>query len=159
MLIQTVILTLVIYSAIATLLFLITKENEDVAIWFGLGIIGMILVLLSKIIKKSKRYYEHRNHRSIIYCKDIKEYKWCKLKDTDDIYCWHGDYELKKRYAEKHEWKDLMPFDKEFIKYSKRNCDNCIHNYKECKSNDWDDKVLCSDNDKYEYFEKKRGNN
>lgn len=150
----TILLTLVVYSAIATTVFLLTKQNETVIGYFGLGIVGCTLSVLCGWFKKLKKLIECRNKRSIFCCEKDGINRYCNLKDTNDIYHWIEGYKLVKRYAPKDEWKSLQPFDKEFIKRSKRNCNHCIHDNKECKG-DSREKCLCKDFEAFECFQKK----
>ena len=45
-----IILTLLIYSAISTFVYLISDENEDVLFVFGVGIVGLLLAGIISII-------------------------------------------------------------------------------------------------------------
>lgn len=148
---KIVITTLLIYSAISTAIYLLTKQNDEILCHFGLGIVGNILVFICYVIDKIHRFIKYYNIRSIICIESTGELRYCKLKDTDDIYFYHKGYELKKRYAKKDEWKKLKPFEQEFIKYCKRNCGRCIHDDIECDSN----RGICTDYDNYEKFQKK----
>jgi len=145
-------MTLSIYSIISTIIFVLTKENDTVITIFGLGIFGCLLIGLCWIIRKIKHWNEYHNKRSIIEIIETGELRWCNLKDTNDIYLWHNGYKLIKRYADKKEWNKLKPFDKGFISQCKINCDNCIHDGKECDPNG---KTLCEDMNKFERFKKK----
>jgi len=145
--------TLVGYSLMSTILYILTKENDDVAIVFGLGVVGELLIFICWVIQKTLNWNKYHNKRSIVEIESTGERKWCNLKDTEDISGWFKGYKLVKRYATKEEWKLLQPFDKEFILASKRNCDNCIHNDKECRS---DGTGLCDkDLDYFDKFESK----
>lgn len=144
-----IIVTLSIYSLIATITFILTNENDNIAIMFGLGIFGWLLISFCWIIRKIISWNKYHNKRSIIQIEKTGEQKWCNLKDTNDIYAWHEGYKLIKRYAEKDEWSILKTFDKDFILNCKVNCDNCIHDGKECDS---DGKMLCEDMNKFEKF-------
>ena len=120
-----ILLTLIVYSLVATIVFIITKENEDVAIVFGLGVVGLVLVGVSKVIHKIiNKFKYHIGKRSIFIEESTgKKYK-CKVKDSQDI-GWVSGYKIVRRYAEKSEWRDIPDFSKEFISNSKINCDNC----------------------------------
>lgn len=129
-----VLITLVVYSLVSTIVFIITKENEDITMGFGLGIVGLILIGITKTIRKIRNSFKyHIGKRSIfIEEKTGNKYK-CKTRDTNDV-CWVIGYSLIKRYATKSEWQNISDFSKEFIKNSKRNCDNCKYN-DSCKFN------------------------
>lgn len=127
-----VLTTLIIYSLVGTVLFIITKENEDVAIYFGLGIVGLTLCGILMVIRKVRdKFKYHIGKRSIF--EEIstgKKYK-CKVKDAEDIHCWVQGYKMLKLYATKSEWIDIPDFNEEFIFNSKKNCNNCKY-YEEC---------------------------
>ena len=42
-------LTLIVYSTIATVIYILSGENEDILLLFGLGIIGLLLIGLYNI--------------------------------------------------------------------------------------------------------------
>ena len=147
-----IIITLSIYSTISTVAFILSKENDKIITIFGLGIFGCLLMGLCWVIRKIINWNKYHDKRSIIEITQTKEQKWCNLKDTNDIYAWHEGYKLMKRYADKNEWNKLKPFDKEFISQCKINCDNCIHDGKECDPNG---KTLCKDMNKFDMFMKK----
>jgi hypothetical protein len=125
----------------STILYIISKENDDVAIAFGLGIVGELLIFIFLVIRKLLKLKRYYNKRSIIEIEETGERRWCNLKDTEDINGWIKGYKLIKRYATKDEWNLLQSFDKEFILASKRNCDHCIHDRKECHP---DGTILCN---------------
>ena len=137
-----VLLTLVIYSLIGTVSYIITKDNEDVAIAFGLGIVGLTLSAILKIIRKIiNKFKYHINKRSIFEEKSTGNKYKCKVKDASDIE-WIDDYQILKRYAQKSEWVNIPDFSKEFILNSKKNCNNCKHD-KECMCDYPYDRVRC----------------
>lgn len=120
-----ILLTLLIYSLIATIVFVVTKENENVAIAFGLGIVGLSIIGLCIVYKKFKYMFKYKIGKRAIFEETLtgKKYK-CKIKDTNDIE-WLADYKIVKRYADKNIWKDIQDFSEEVIARSKINCDNC----------------------------------
>lgn len=113
-------------------MFLISNQNEDVAIWFGLGIVGFVLNQIARLIRFIIKHIKYIKIKSIIQCPDGTQ-KWCECKYADDIYHWHEGYNIVKRYANKNEWSKLPTFSKEEINHFKHNCHNCIYNNKECK--------------------------
>lgn len=140
----TVLITLVAYSIISTLAYIISKDNEDVAIAFGLGIFGLtlcgILMIVRKIINKFKY---HIGKRSIFEEESTGNKYKCKVKDAADVE-WMFGYKIIKRYAEKSEWFDIPDFSKEFIEKSKINCDHCKYNNAgECMCDYPYDRVRC----------------
>ena len=128
---NVVILTLLAYSLIATIIYIITGEREAVAVAFGLGPIGLTVWCISQCYYKLKNKFKYRiNKRSIFKEKETGKKYQCKVKDSHDVE-WMRGYEIVKRYATKEEWKDIPCFSAEFIKSSKRNCGNCKYD-KEC---------------------------
>ena len=126
-----VLITLIIYSSIATIVYLITNQNEDVIMMFGLGIVGLILVGVSRSFFKIKKLFKyHIGKRSIFEEMSTGNKYKCKVKDTKDIE-WVAGYKIIKRYANKFEWIDIQDFSKEFISNSKKNCNHCKYD-KEC---------------------------
>ena len=124
--IRIILLTLISYSLISVVIYLISGENEEIAAMFGLGIIGVVLLAISKLTYKIKNMFKyHIGKRSIFTEKSTGNKYKCKTKDSDDIYYWLSDFKLVKRYAVKSEWVDIPDFSEEFIENSKKNCDHC----------------------------------
>lgn len=157
----TVLLTLLIYSLIATIVYIISGEDEKVIEAFGLGIVGLSLLGIINTIRKIKHYIKYDlEKRSIIKKVSNGALYRCKTKDTNDICHWISGYKLVKRYASKTEWSRLPDFSKEFIDKSKRNCDHCKYD-KECVCNFPYDKVKCKHDEygvvlEFDQFEKGR---
>lgn len=145
-----VVLTLVIYSAIATLICVVAKDDETVAIVFGLGIVGLALWGVRNIIYIIRKQFKYHIGKRSIFEEESTGNKYkCKVKDSEDIRCWVEGYTLIKRYAVKSEWAYIPDFSKEFIDKSKRNCDHCKYNTPdECMTDYPHDKVRCK-HDKY----------
>lgn len=123
-----VLITLVAYSIISTLTYIISKDNEDIAIAFGLGIFGLTLCGILKIIRKIRdKFKYHIGKRSIFEEESTGNKYKCKVKDASDVE-WMSGYKIIKRYAEKSEWVDIPDFSNDFIKQSKINCDHCKYN-------------------------------
>lgn len=111
-----VILTLVIYSVVGTIAYLVSKENETVAIAFGLGIAGLTVVGLAKLIHAIRnRFKYHIGKKSILEDVKTKKRYRCKTEYATDIY-FSGSYKLITRYARKPLWRDLPEIDKNIIK-------------------------------------------
>lgn len=127
-----VLLTLIAYSLVGTILYIITKDNEDVAIAFGLGVVGLTLWGVLQVIQKIRDQFRcHIGKRSIFEQTSTGNKYKCRVKDAEDIHCWTEGYKMIKRYAKKSEWIDIPDFSEEFINNSKKNCDNCKYD-KEC---------------------------
>lgn len=158
--IYIILLTLIIYSLIATIVITATNENDNLILAFALGITGGIITLVICIIRKTYNYFKyHYNKRSIFEEIDTEQYYKCKIKDANDI-CWSSEYSLIRRYAPKSRWKDLPDFSKEFIEKSRRNCDHCRYD-KECLCDFPYDKIKCKHNEfgrviEFDKFEKGR---
>lgn len=123
-----VLITLIAYSIISTLAYIISKDNENVAIAFGLGIFGLTLCCISMVVRKVRDKFKYHIGKRSIFEEDGtgNRYK-CKVKDAEDVE-WMFGYKIIKRYAEKTEWIDIPDFSKEFIEKSKINCDHCKYN-------------------------------
>lgn len=153
-----VLITLAIYSLVSTILYLIT-DNEDLVIAFGLGIIGLTLSGIMKIIYKIKNLFKYHIGKRSIFEKENSGNKYkCKTSDTDDIQ-WVSGYKLIKRYACKSEWINIPNFNKEFVENSKRNCNRCKYD-KECECEYPYTKVRCKHDGygivlEFDKFEKK----
>ena len=126
-----VLITLVVYSLLSTIIYIILNENEDILMAFGLGVFGLLLLAIVNTIRKIKKVFKYYiNKRSIfIEISTGNKYK-CRVKDTKDLE-WLSKYKLIKRYANKSEWKTIPDFNIEIINDSKKNCDNCVYN-EEC---------------------------
>lgn len=150
-------ITLAIYSLISTIIYLITN-NEDIVITFGLGIVGLSLLGIMRIINKIIKLFKyHIGKRSIFEEKSSGNKYKCRTCNTGDIQ-WITDYKLIKRYAFKSEWVDIPDFSKAFIKNSRSNCDHCKYN-KKCYS-EYLENIKCKHDEygkvlEFDKFEKK----
>ena len=136
-----IILTLLIYSIIPTILYIITGErNEDILICFGFGIFGLTLLLLCKTTRSIYKHIKNNTQRSIFKDESGALYK-CKLKYTNNL-MWNSSYKIVKRYASKSEWTNLPDVPTNIIEESKKNCDNCKYD-KECVCEFPYNKVKC----------------
>lgn len=154
-----IIATLLIYSLIAVIIYFIAREDDDIFVYFGMGIVGWLLLVVFQIIASIQRFCRFHNKRSIFEDKNTGQKYICNLKDTEDIRLWTNGYKLIKRYAPKSEWKGLPYFDKEFVEASKRNCDNCKYN-EECCRHPLKEHVKCKHDEfglalEFNKFEKK----
>lgn len=144
-----VVITLTVYSAISCVAYMISRENDDVLVFFGGGIVGWFIYATAATIRKLKGWYRNKDKRSVIQCPN-GELKYCLLRDADDIYCWHNGYSLKKRYADKNEWRHLNSFSKDDLQQFKKNCDSCIHNRKECSDESIEACLCCLPKERWE---------
>lgn len=123
-------IALLVYSLISTIAYLIT-DNEDVVIAFGLGIVGISLLVISRIIYKIRNLFKYHIGKRSIFEEESSGNKYkCRTSNTSDVQ-WTTGYKLIKRYASKSEYAGICDFSKSFIENSKRNCDRCKYN-KEC---------------------------
>lgn len=122
-------ITLVVYSMIATILYLIF-DKESILQTFGLGVFGIVFWAVAGIIIKIITYVRCINRRSIFKDKKTKKLYKCKIRDTNDV-LWDDRYEIVKRYAKISDWESLPDFSKDFIEKVKRNCDHCKY-FDEC---------------------------
>jgi hypothetical protein len=113
MILQIIVLTLISYSVIACAVFFATRENETVAIQFGLGIIGWIIQLVFWVIRKTKRTRRDILTRSIFKCPD-GTLRRCRIKNANYVEYADG-YQIMKRYAPKTEWETLDDISQEVI--------------------------------------------
>ncbi len=154
-----ILLTLIIYSAIATIIIEVIHENDDVIAVFGFGIVGCSLAIVGKIIRKIHKYFKYYYGKRSIFVEENTGNKYkCKIKDSNDIQYWTSGYKLITRYANKLEWESIPDFDNDFIENSKRNCDNCKYD-KQCQCNFPYDQIKCKHDNygtvlKFDKFEK-----
>lgn len=130
-----------LWSVLGTVTFLCTRENENVAIWFGMGVVGWVLMGAIKIIRHIKKAISRKGNRAVFENKKTGERNWANLKDTDDI-LWNGNYKLIQRYAPAEVWKQYKSFSQEFISASKDNCGNCKYE-RDCDRDYPYEKVKC----------------
>ena len=157
-----VLVTLVIYSLISTFAYIISKDNENIAIAFGLGIFGLTLGGILMIVRKvTNEFKYHIGKRSIFEENSTGNKYKCKVKDASDIE-WISGYKIVKRYAVKDEWLDIPDFSRKFIENSKINCSHCkYYNTGKCMCDYPYDGIRCKHDDfgevlEFDKFEKKK---
>ena len=152
-------ITLVVYSMIATILYLIF-DKEAILQTFGLGVFGIVFWLAIAVTIKIIDYVRRIDSRSIFREEKTGKLYKCKISDTNDI-LWDTRYKIVKRYAKKPEWESLPDLSKEFIMQSKINCDRCKHSV-ECVSDyPYDVNIRCKHDDygivlEFDKFKRKR---
>lgn len=112
-------LTLMIHSFIGTIIFILTNENKNFAVYYGLGIVGILISGFFYIARFIKKWCKNYNKRSIFEDENGNKF-YCKVKYANDFCCYE---KMVKLYATKDEWKDLTPFSKEQIELAKINCE------------------------------------
>lgn len=152
-------ITLAAYSLISTITYLIT-DNEDIVIAFGLGIVGLSISVISRIIDIIRKLFKYHIGKRSIFEEEssCSKYK-CKTSNTNDVQ-WITGYKLIKRYAVKSEWINIPDFSKEFIENSKRNCDRCKYDNEYCNREYTNENIKCKHDDygkvlEFDKFEKK----
>lgn len=124
------------------MVYIITGENENVLLAFGLGIIGLLLLVVMRIIQRIVKLFKYHIGKRSIFEEESSGSKFkCKTSNTNDIQ-WISGYKLVKRYATKTEWANIPDFSKAFIEKSKRNCNHCKYD-KECDCDYPYKKVKC----------------
>lgn len=110
------------------MVYIITEENENILLVFGLGIIGFLLLAVMRIIQKIVKLFKYYIGKRSIFEEESggRRFK-CRTSNTNDIQ-WVSGYKLVKRYTTKTEWTNIPDFSKAFIEKSKRNCDRCKYN-------------------------------
>lgn len=137
-----ILITLVVYSLISTIMYIIVREDDVVLVVFGLGIVGLLFFAVIGIIQKIVKLFKyHINKRSIFEEESSGNKYKCKTSYTNDIRLVPG-YKLIKRYVSKSECIDIPDFSKEFVENSKKNCDHCKYD-KECECEYPYTKVRC----------------
>ena len=82
--ITTIIITLVVHSAIGCALYLATKKNEEVLAFWGGGILCGISNLVTAIIYYIRKATHTKFFKALLVDKDGKLY-YCESKQADDI--------------------------------------------------------------------------
>lgn len=122
-----ILITLIVYSFIGTIAYVVTGENDDVLFAFGLGIFGLAILFIIRLLNKINKYLRHSKLCSVY--KDVetgKLYK-CKVKHSKNM-DWMRKYEIVKRYGKRDEYENVPWISNDVIKESEINCDNCIYN-------------------------------
>jgi hypothetical protein len=148
-----VIITVLVYSAITCFIFIVSNEDEDVAAYLAIGLLGIILIPGIALIKKLIWLKRFGGKRSIIFDNAEDKHYWCKISDADDFSGWFNRYKLITRYAPKEEWRKYDKISKEKIDKSKQNCDHCAINCAEYYGTESKCKT-----DAYEFFKPKSKN-
>lgn len=112
-----VLLTLVTYSLVGTVAYFISKENETVAIAFGLGIIGLTICGIAKLVRGiANKFKYHVGKCSVFFDKKTGKRFKCKVKDANAVQWAYGyDYDLIRRYALRSDYADVPEFSREII--------------------------------------------
>lgn len=108
-------------------MYIISGEDEDVIVAFRLGIVGLSLLGITRIIFKIRNLFKCHIGKCSIFEEESSGNKYkCNTKDTNDIQ-WVSGYKLIRRYVAKSECVSIPDFSKSFVENSKRNCDHCKH--------------------------------
>lgn len=121
----TVILTLFLHSFIGTVIYIASRENEDIAAIWAIGIIGWFILGFSQIVMTIQKLIKHYTKRAIVENEDTGIQYWCYSKDVDDLCNWRDGWKVIGRYMAKDKWQNLNYVGDDVIQDSKRNCDHC----------------------------------
>ena len=121
-----ILLTLLSYSFIATMTYILSKENDDILAAFGLGCFGLSLVFIVRLIRKISKLIKYSKLCSLYKETNTGNVYKCKTKDSHNM-DWMQDYEIVKRYKKITECEDIPWVSKEVLEKSRINCDNCIY--------------------------------
>ena len=119
-----ILITLIIYSAITTAIYMLSGEREDILWYSGLGIVGLLLLCFFRVKYEIERFFKYRGKRSIFEDVESKQRYKCRISQSHDIK-WLAQYRLIDQIADKEEWKDIPDFPNDVIKESRRNCNRC----------------------------------
>ena len=110
-----VLLTLAVYSLLGTITYFISKENETVAIAFGLGIIGLTICGIAKLVRGIANKFKYHVGKCAVFVDSRTGEKFkCKVKDANAVQ-WVYSYNLIRRYALRSDYADIPEFSKEII--------------------------------------------
>ena len=84
--ITTIIITLVVHSAIGCILYLATKNNEEILAFWGAGILCLFTNGISAIIFGIRKVTHKKFFKALLVDENGKLY-YCESKDADDIRC------------------------------------------------------------------------
>ena len=87
--ITTIIITLVVHSAIGCALYLATKNNEEVLAFWGAGILCLFTNAITAIIYGIRKATHKKFFKALLVDEEGKLY-YCESKDADDIRCDHN---------------------------------------------------------------------
>ena len=84
--ITTIIITLVAHSAIGCILYLATKNNEEVLAFWGAGILCLFSNGITAIIFYIRKALHKRNFKALLVDKEGNLY-YCESNEADDFRC------------------------------------------------------------------------
>lgn len=82
--ITTIIITLVVHSAIGCILYHATKNNEEILAYWGAGILALFTNAISAIIYGIRKITHRKYFKALLVDEEGKLY-YCESKDADDI--------------------------------------------------------------------------
>lgn len=111
-----VLLALAVYSLVGTVAYFISKENETVAITFGLGIVGLAIIGCVKLIRAVGNLFKYHIGKCSVFIdrKTGKRFR-CKVRDANAVH-WAYDCDMVKRYAAQSDYPLVPELDKGSIK-------------------------------------------
>jgi hypothetical protein len=84
--ITTIIITLVAHSAIGCIIYLATKNNEEILAFWGAGILCLFTNAITAIIYGIRKITHRKYFKALLVDEEGKLY-YCESKDADDIRC------------------------------------------------------------------------
>lgn len=105
--ITTVIITLIVHSAIGCIIYFATEKNEEILAYWGAGIIGLFINGVAVIIYGIRKVLHKRNFKALLIDKEGNLY-YCDSNKTDDF---RNDLDLEfareivKKYTINDGWK------------------------------------------------------
>ena len=91
--ILTIVLTLLVYSLTGTIIYIATNENDDFAVYYAIGVVGLVVSGFFYLIRRINRWRFYHDKRSIFEDESGNKF-YCEVKYADD-FNWH--YDMKKR--------------------------------------------------------------
>jgi hypothetical protein len=82
----TIIATLVAHSAIGCIIYLATKNNEEILAYWGAGILCLFTNAITAIIYGIRKITHRKYFKALLVDEEGKLY-YCESKDADDIRC------------------------------------------------------------------------
>jgi len=110
-------LTLLVYSFVACIVFELTNEKEEIGVYFGIGVVGIIIIGIVKLHKNIKKRYKLITQRSIFKCPDGIE-RYCKF-DKSEYLEFFKEYTIVERYANKDRWNAIEEISEEIIEQAR----------------------------------------
>ena len=119
------IITLFLHSFIGTVIYITSRENEDITEIWAIGVIGWVILGFFQIVMAVQKLIKHHTKRAIVENEETGIQYWCYSKDVDGLWHWRDGWKVIGRYMTKDKWQNLNYVGDNVIQDSKRNCGNC----------------------------------